>query len=470
MSQAKLEPTSDIPPVNRCQNHYTENELALFHRAITILQKHSQQPTPAIISVAQLLIEQRIDAPVIISTILGPMLLASTICPASVREMFGNTIVPLIASLGRPESGTSPSDDSSHAHYPSVNVSHKGILSIALLLIDLEQMAAGNTKRNLVKAHEALQTFAPLAGRLHQREIRRRLEDAAFRILKPDIYQKLQQRVEPLPALDVQILNILKDGLRILMERNAIKGEVQGRIKSIYSLYTKIVRSGRSVQSIMDRIGLRIIVNSIPDCYKVLGIVHSHFTSIPCCFDDYISSPKKNGYQSLHTCIFPVRNNSYKPVEIQIRTELMNNEAEFGVAAHSKYKNKISTVSTNTHQFRPLPDEMEAKDILGPNADEFLWLLHQQVYTNNMVIWGSAGKVMHCPRNITVGQYLQKAKIEMYPPALILVNGEPSNISDILHDTDSVEVIWPDQSGRALKMISNSQGHIPADKKIRFIY
>ncbi|SHO53195.1 HD domain-containing protein [Desulfopila aestuarii] len=469
MSQAKSESAFTAPSAMCCQNHYTENEHALFQRAFTILQKRSQQPTPAIISVAQLLIEQGIHAPVVISTILAQMLLASTIRPATVRELFGNTIVPLVASLGRPESSKNPCNDSSHTHCLSANISHKAILSIALLLIDLEQMAAGNTKPNLLKAQEALQTFVPLAGRLNQREIRRRLEDAAFRILEPDIYQQLQQRVEPLPTLDVQILNILKNGLRILLERNAIKGEVQGRIKSIYSLYTKIVRSGRSIQSIMDRIGLRIIVNSIPDCYKVLGIVHSHFTSIPCCFDDYISSPKKNGYQSLHTCIFPVRNISYKPVEIQIRTELMNTEAEFGVAAHSKYKNKIGTVSTNTHQFSPLPDEIEAKDILGPNADEFLWLLHQQVYTNNMVIWGSAGQVMHCPRNITVGQYLQKAKIEVYPQALILVNGVPSKVSDILHDTDSVEVVWPDQSVRALKRTSNSQEHIPAGRRIRCI-
>ena len=472
MSQRKPKPAFATLFTSCCPNHYSERERALVTRALSIQQEQSQQQVPAFISVVRLLIKQKIDTPVILSTILAAMLIDGTIFPSTVSEMFGDTIVPLVASLCHRSAPDNEypwhkgGNGSGHSR-TVVNTSHQALLAIALTLIDLEQMAAGNVKPNQLKAHEALQTLAPLASRLHQRELRRRLENIAFRVLQPDIYQQLVRQIEPLSALDLKILHIVHDGLRLLLERNAIKGEIQGRIKSLYSLHMKMKRSDQSVQSIMDRIGLRIVVNSIADCYKVLGIVHSHFSSIPCCFDDYIRSPKKNGYQSLHTCIFPVRNICYKPVEIQIRTQLMNYEAEFGVAAHSTYKGQVDTAFARKHQRSPLLVDIHDKIIGPPDTDEFLWLLHQQIYTKNMVIFGPTGQIMHCPVNCTVGEYLQRARIELYPQTLILVNGKASMVSNILHDTDSIEVILPDHSIRTGNMIADSRKHFQNNRRIR---
>lgn len=461
MSQAKLEAAFNALSTNLSHNNYTEQEHTLFNRAIGILFEHPLHHEPTLIKVIQLLVEQDVDMPVVISAIIAPMLWDSTISTDVVRNVFGKTITQLVTSLDCTEinrlcSWTNQSDNTDNSCCLSEKISNRTLLSIALLLIDLEQMAAGNKDINLMKAREALHIFAPLASLFNQREIRRRLEDTAFQLLEPDIYVKFKRELEPIPALDIEILQILKDGLQILLERSAIKGEIQGRVKSLYSLHAKVERSGRSVKSIMDRIGLRIIVNSITECYKVIGIIHSHFRSIPCCFDDYISSPKENGYQSLHTCIFPVRNISYKPVELQIRTKLMNNEAEFGVAAHFKYKSTVDTVSANNHSSNPMSDESEAENSQKPDKDEFLWLLKQQVHTDNMVIFGPAGKIMHCPVGITTGQYLEKAMIKVCPQTLILVNGEPSSMSTTLHDTDSVEVVRSDRAVRQLKMILNN--------------
>lgn len=460
MKQCDLELLHSCLSAGSLKGHYTEAEQALILRALTLYKTNSNENITTILRVVQLLVDQEIDARVVISTLLAVLLRKQAITLKTIREQFGKEVAHLAGQSGYSSADIMAAnmnrhDDSGSTHCPPVNLTHQATLMLALLLIDLEQMAEGQQECNLLKAREALHVFVPMASRLNLRNIRRRLEDAAFRVLEPDIYENLKHQVAPQSVEDAKILEILRNGIQTFLKRERITGEVHGRIKSLYSLHKKIERTGRSVQSIMDRIGLRVVVSSVPECYKVLGILHSHFESIPCCFDDYISVPKENGYQSLHTCIFPVRDISYKPVELQIRTELMHHEAEYGVAAHSRYKDQIETAATDTQSTSHLLDDLVAKNAQQPDSDEFIRCLCQQIYTDNLVIFGQAGQIINCTENMTVGQYLYNAGIDISAKSLVHVNGKKVNLSDILHDTDSVEIITPDTSPQTWKMTSS---------------
>ncbi|MDD5722564.1 MAG: hypothetical protein PHY29_02360 [Syntrophales bacterium] len=155
-------------------------------------------------------------------------------------------------------------------------------------------------------------------------------------------------------AEDGRSLQILLASVQGLLDKNGIEGRVQGRNKGLFAIRSKMIRTGKSLEEIMDRVGLRVIVASVPECYAALDLLHDHFESIPGTLDDYIALPKANGYQSLHTCVYPSRKISHKPIEFQIRTELMHIEAEYGAAAHWRYK--IDTVSAMSEKIRMSDD------------------------------------------------------------------------------------------------------------------
>jgi len=161
------------------------------------------------------------------------------------------------------------------------------------------------------------------------------LQDAWFAILLPAEYRRLARSLKRTLAEDARHLGELTTSLQRLVQRQGLVCALQSRLKGFYSLYCKMVRKGRCLEGIRDRAGIRVIVSSIDDCYRVLGLVHTHFAYIPGTFDDYIGAPKTNGYRSLHTCVAVT---DHLTAEIQIRTLQMHLEAEYGRAAHWRYK------------------------------------------------------------------------------------------------------------------------------------
>ena len=161
------------------------------------------------------------------------------------------------------------------------------------------------------------------------------LQDTWFAISLPAEYARLAGSLKRTLAEEAGYMGVLAASLQRLVRRDGIACALQSRIKGLYSLYRKMVRKGRCLEGIRDCAGIRIIVSSIDDCYRVLGLVHTHFAYIPGTFDDYIGAPKTNGYRSLHTCVAVT---DHLTAEIQIRTLQMHLEAEYGRAAHWRYK------------------------------------------------------------------------------------------------------------------------------------
>lgn len=197
----------------------------------------------------------------------------------------------------------------------------------------------------------------------------------------------------PIELENGKCLQILLTDIRSLLTDNGIQGRVQGRIKSLQAIYYKMIRTEKSFEEILDRVGLRVIVNSVCECYAVLGLIHTHFEPIQGTFDDYIGLPKKNGYQSLHTCVYPARKIPHQPIEIQVRTEQMHMKAEHGTAAHWRYKHE-STFMNKSHNcsrwMKNLSNQHEEAKING----NFLKLLHRQAVLDQILRDGDSVNIM----------------------------------------------------------------------------
>jgi (p)ppGpp synthase/HD superfamily hydrolase len=209
-----------------------------------------------------------------------------------------------------------------------------------------------------------------------------------FRILEPVVFEELARAVEPIQREDALCLELLKEGMERLLQQNGIDATVHGRTKGLISLYRKMTCRLCSVQEVMDKIGLRVIVSSVDKCYAALGLIHAHFQPVPGTFDDYISTPKDDGYRALHACVYPVPGISFKPVEIQILTESMDRQAQFGAAARWRYKSEEARHDHDEGVERL--DRLLSQAQRAVNYAEFVELLRRRVLTVDLAVPGHA--------------------------------------------------------------------------------
>lgn len=252
------------------------------------------------------------------------------------------------------------------------------------------------------KAQETIEIYAPLAHRLGIQSIKTDLEDLSFAVLKPKIYQEIQHLVTLRAPEREEYLDEVMGAIREELRRSRIKGTVSGRPKDYYSIYQKMVVRGREFDEIYDLIGIRVIVNTVRDCYAILGVLHGRWVPVPGRFKDYIATPKFNLYQSLHTTVMGPRGRS---VEIQIRTPEMDKRAEFGVAAHWQYK---QTAANKDKQGRDLQQNDMAwlahiSDWQEETSDpgEFLDSLRFEIGAKEVYVFTPQGRVIGLPAGAT---------------------------------------------------------------------
>ena len=274
--------------------------------------------------------------------------------------------------------------------------------------------------------------YGPLAERMGLWRMRQRLEDAAFLLVEPEAAAHMKAAVNDVAASDEAALDLVLQAIAQLAERNQIQATVTGRRKHLYGLYQKVLNKKKPLETILDRVAVRVIVDSVPECYLMLGLVHSHFRPVEGAFKDYIGLPKPNGYQSLHTTVNPLRHLAEKPIEIQIRTNDMHEDAEFGIAAHWRYK--VSSRRKLQAQLNGafLADLAPLKAV----SDEFVPTLRRQIRKNHIVIFVTGGQIIRVPEGITVGQLLGSLKI----PGPYVVDGRPADPRTVLQDGSSVQL------------------------------
>ena len=396
---------------------------------------------------ADILLRQDADPVVVTAALLAPLRWKGAITADEVRSLFGDVVSDLVEKVvPRERLYTAPGDHPERALRSFLESISQDIrvvvLHLGLRLAELEALVTQERGDRRALAQETLSLHVPVADRMGLGVLRMQLEDVCFRILEPSIYEELARNLEPIRAEDAVYLGILKEGIQHLLKRNGLRATIQGRTKGLYSLYLKMRRQQRPLHEIMDKIGLRVIVPTVEECYAVLGLLHTHFRPIPGTFDDYIGLPKKNGYQSLHTCVYPVPGISHKAVEIQIRTELMHHEAQFGVAAHWRYKSEEQMALANEAQLQWLRSLL-AQHERAFDHTEFLAHLRRQVLDDSLVVFDENGRQMWLPEGATVRDFVDLSAAPGREDHSVQVNGVVRPPSHPLRDGDTLELMPP---------------------------
>lgn len=296
-----------------------------------------------------------------------------------------------------------------------------------------QDLYSGEELKELAKLN--LDLFAPLAARLGLSKIKSELEDCSFRILHPQKYRDIETAVENKYILAQSMIEKIKQNLRQILGELEISGEIMGRRKHAYSIYKKLISKHENIDDIYDLVALRVLVDTLPECYAVLGKVHQLFTPIRGRFKDYIATPKSNGYQSLHTTILF----EGLPVEIQVRTFDMHRSAEYGYAAHWMYKEKRSKQDSLDEKLGWIRQILEENDNF--TSKEMIDSLKVDIYDGEIFVQTPKGKVVHLPEGATsidfayeihseVGNHMVGTQIngKMRPITTKLLSGDVVNI------------------------------------------
>ncbi|WP_297751225.1 bifunctional (p)ppGpp synthetase/guanosine-3',5'-bis(diphosphate) 3'-pyrophosphohydrolase [uncultured Tessaracoccus sp.] len=313
------------------------------------------------------------------------------------------------------------------------------IIKLADRLHNMRTIGSLRPDKQIRIATETLNIFAPLAHRLGMNTIKWELEDLSFQAIEPKVYQEIVDMVDSAaPERDATLRELIKQFQTLLREAK-IDATVYGRPKHYYSIYQKMMVRGRDFRDIYDLIGLRVLVNSERDCYSVLGVAHAVWKPIPGRFKDYIANPKFNMYQSLHTTVM---GSNKEPVELQIRTHEMHCRAEYGVAAHWKYKQNLRDGITPEeaglramHQLSVMSKETE-------DPSEFLDSVLFEINSDEIFVFTPKGEVTALPVGATPVDFAFSVHTEVgYRCIGARVNGRLVSLSTPLQQGDKVEIL-----------------------------
>ncbi len=308
-------------------------------------------------------------------------------------------------------------------------------------------------------AKETLDIFAPVANRLGMRRIKWELEDLSFRYLHPEIYQQLKTALAQRRETRERFVRLVEREIRRELDKAGIKADVSGRPKHIYSIWRKMQRKSIPFEEVYDVHGFRVIVDSVAECYTVLGLIHSRWTPIPGEFDDYIARPKDNGYQSLHTAVVGPGG---KHMEVQIRTREMHEMAEQGVAAHWRYKEGGGKYD---HQFANkvawLRALVQYEEEGSGDATEMVENLRTDLFSDRVYVFTPKGDLLSMPAGATPVDFAYHIHTEVgHRCRGARVNGKLVKLNYKLQNRDKVEIITAKRGGPSRDWLNPNLGYV----------
>ena len=447
----------ELKDLLRNQNRPKE-EIADIERAFEFARKlHEGQyrisEEPYIVhpvEVAKILTELKADKNSIIAAFLHDILEDTDTKPEEIEQNFGADVLKLVqgvTKLGKYQFKSKEERQAENFRRMFIAMA-QDVRIIFLKLADrlhnmrtLGYMAANKQKRI---ARETLDIFAPLANRLGIGKIKAELEDLSLRYINPEKYYEIAKLVAQTKNDRDAAISALIENIRASLEENHIRARINGRAKHYYSIYKKMERLNVSFDQLYDVSAIRVIVDDEKTCYEVLGIIHSKFKPIPGRFKDYIAMPKGNMYRSLHTSVIGSKN---KPVEIQIRTEEMHEVAEYGIAAHWRYKESGSVKSDNKYdmQFSWMRKMMEI-DKDSSNAKDFVESVKLDLFSDQVFAFTPAGDVIDLPANSTPVDFAYRIHTEVgHRTVGALINGRIAQLDTKLKNGDIVEILTSKQ-------------------------
>jgi len=312
------------------------------------------------------------------------------------------------------------------------------IIKLADRLHNMRTLDALKPEKQIKIATQSLKIYAPLAGRLGLSFVKCELEDLAMRYLYPDDYYELVEFIKTKSKERQQFIEKICDELKAKLQELGIDGEVNGRQKHLYGIYKKMLKQGKNIEQIYDISAVRVIVNEVQDCYTVLGAIHTMWMPLPGRFKDYIAMPKPNGYQSLHTTVITKFKETF---EIQIRTYEMHRIAEYGIAAHWKYKEGKTGATKIDDQINWLREVMDTQRE-SSDSHEFLENIEGNVFTDEVYVFTPKGKVLNLPVGSTTVDFAYAIHSAVGNKCIgAKVNGKIVPLNTVLNTGDIVEIL-----------------------------
>jgi GTP diphosphokinase / guanosine-3',5'-bis(diphosphate) 3'-diphosphatase len=395
------------------------------------------------VEVAGILTGYRLDTASIVTGLLHDTVEDTVATIEEIDRLFGDEVARLVDGVTKLSRLELQSPDSGHAEN-----FRKLLLAISedirVLLVKLADRLHNMRTLHYIKnpekreriARETMEIYVPLAERIGIQEIKEELEDIAFRELYPDASDSIVSRLRFLEEQGDNIITRISDEIyRTLVEAD-IEAWISGRTKRPVSIWRKMHRKNIEFEQLTDINAFRVVVASVEDCYRALGVIHTHYRMIPGGFDDYISTPKLNGYQSLHTAIIGPENHR---IEVQIRTTQMHEIAELGVAAHWQYKQGAAlTEGKSYHWVRQLLDILENSN----NPDEFLEHTKLEMFPDQVFCFTPKGEIINLPQGATAIDFAYAVHSEVGDRCIgARINGKMAPLRTEISNGDQVEIL-----------------------------
>lgn len=426
------------------------------------------------VSVAYILAEYKMDTETIVAAILHDVIEDTSYTYDDIKEMFNEQVADLVEGVTKIGKIEYQSKEESQAENlrKMVLAMSKDIRVILIKLVDrlhnMRTLEYMKESKQIEKSRETLDIYAPIANRLGIQTIKAELEDLALKYLDPDGYYELVKKVKMKKQSREEYINKVIKILEKKIDEVGIEAKIYGRSKHFYSIYRKMKAQNRNFDEIYDLIAVRVIVDSVKDCYGVLGIVHTQWKPIPGRFKDYIAMPKPNMYQSIHTTVIGPNGD---PFEIQIRTKEMHETAEYGIAAHWKYKEGIT--DSNNKELRYENKMSWLRQILEwqkelDNANDLVETIKVDLLNEEVYVFTPQGKVVELPMGSCPLDFAYRIHSDVGNSCVgAKVNGKIVPLNYTLNNGDIVEIMTSKNSNGPSRDWLNFTKSAHARNKIR---
>ena len=431
------------------QKHLIGIDMALIEQAVAYASdKHKDQKrkdgSPYIIhplAVAEIVAEMGLDMDAVLGALLHDCIEDTDASHDDIAKRFGSTVAELVEGVTKlTRANFSSTEQAQMENLRKMFMAMSKDIRVVLIKIadrlhNMRTMQYQSPAKQVSKCRETMDIYAPLAHRLGMQKIKWELEDISLRYLDPEAYAQIMAYLKAHEEQDEAFMNAIQERVTTRLQKVGISNKTYGRIKHVYSIYRKMVTQNKSLSELYDLYAFRVLVDNIPNCYNVLGHIHDLFNLVPGRFKDYISTPKPNMYQSLHTTVIGTQG---IPFEVQIRTWEMHETAEYGIAAHWKYKQ--GGEGSNEKDFEWVRRLLESQQ--DTDAEDYVNSLKIDMFDDEVFVFTPKGKIVSLPAGSTpidfayaihsgVGNTMVGAK----------VMGRITTIDTPLQNGDIVEII-----------------------------
>ncbi len=437
----------------RAQTYMPDAEIELLRRAYVFsalahkgqVRQSGQPYLVHPLEVAYLLADMKLDPAAIIAGLLHDVVEDTLTTVGKIEELFGTEVAHLVEGVTKISViPFSSSEERQAENFRKILLAMVDDIRVILVkladrLHNMRTLGAMSEERRQRTAQETLDIYAPIANRLGMSRLKNELEDLAFQHLEPEAYEALKVRVERRRKATEGLLDELRRAMAAKLQEAQIPVvEISGRSKRLYSIHLKLRRQKIELEQVYDFLAIRIITDSVKDCYAALGIIHHTWPPIPGRIKDFLATPRPNGYQSLHTSVMTTKGVA---VEVQIRTEEMHRLAEEGIASHWKYKEGRIGAANDERYFQWLRQTLEwQQEVRDPQ--EFIQNLKVDLYPEEVYTFTPKGQVKSLPRDATVIDFAYSIHTDVGHQCIgARINGKMMPLRTRLKNGDIVEIV-----------------------------